>query len=558
MSTRNLPRRASSAYWRLPVIILFAGMLSSVAVAMGVQHLAEAKDNERFANVVAETQGKIEARLQTYTAVLRATAGLFAAQQGEVSREEFSAFADRLDLPGTYPGIQGLGFSAVLPDRGGPTTRALLARLGVEHLSLRREQLGEEPHAIVFLEPMDRRNRAAIGFDMYSSPPRRQAMARARDSGQSAMSGKVRLVQEIDEEKQAGFLIYHPVYRDGGVPDTVEERRAKLIGFAYSPFRADDLLRGIFGEQPHPRVRFEVYDLERRPENLLHSSREREGPAPRRVKKEARELTVGGRTWRIVYHSTAAFERASSRGLAPGFFFGGLLATVLLAGATAQQVRARLAAETEIAARRSVEQQRELLIAELNHRVKNTLATVQSIASQTLREGGNAADIRASLESRILALSHAHDLLTRENWRGAELADILQMELAPHGRSDQVSVRGGEVLLTPNLAVALAMVLHELATNAAKYGSLSTPGGCLRVSWETTAEAAQPWLHLLWEEVGGPPVTPPERRGFGTRLIEVGLKRQLQGRVALDFAPEGVRCRIEVPLATADRGSQGG
>jgi two-component sensor histidine kinase/CHASE1-domain containing sensor protein len=547
VSTRDLTPRRFSASRRLPLIVLLLGILSSVAAASGVQRLAAAKDEERFANVVAQTHGQIEARLQTYTAVLRAAAGLFAAKKGEVEQEEFRAFADRLDLPGTYPGIQGLGFSAALPDHDGPRTRVLLTRLGVPGLRPRQEQPSPEVHAIVFLEPMDRRNRAAIGYDMYSNPIRREAMARARDTGRSAMSGKVRLVQEIDEEKQAGFLIYHPVYRGGGVPDGIEERRAQLMGFAYSPFRADDLLRGIFGDQPAPRVSFEVYDREVRPENLLHSSR-RGGAERRALKNGVRELTIGGRTWRIVYHSTPAFERSSSRGLAPGFLFGGLLATVLLTGATSWQVRARVAAENEIAARRAVEQQRELLIAELNHRVKNTLATVQSIASQTLREGAGAEEIRASFESRLLALSQAHDLLTRDSWRGARLAELVQMELAPYGRPDQVRVHGDEVLLTPNTAVALAMALHELATNAAKYGSLSTADGSLSVSWETREQTGQPWLHLLWQEGGGPPVEPPTRRGFGTRLIETGLKRQLHGRVELEFAPQGVRCRIEVPL----------
>ncbi|ACG78704.1 sensor histidine kinase [Phenylobacterium zucineum HLK1] len=531
----------------LPVLVLVIGLIASLAAGLQVQRVAEAKDRERFNNAVAQAHAAVAARLQTYTAALRGGTGLFAARPGgAVTREEFRAYAERLDLPQVYPGIQGLGFSAKLPGLAGPETAAMLARHGVPGLEIHPSHPRPEVHAILFLEPLDRRNRAALGYDMYSNAVRRAAMAAARDTGRGAMSGKVELVQEIDRDKQAGFLIYHPVYRDGGVPETVAQRRAQLIGFVYAPFRADDLLRGIFGDQPNPRVRMFVYDETVAPENLLHASTGR-APDPARF-TASRDLEIGGRRWRIVYAAAPGLEEGSTRGLAFVFFVGGMLATGLVAFATWRQVRARLTAEDEIAARREAEHERELLVAELNHRVKNTLATVQSIAAQSLREGRSAAETRETFEARLLALSHTHNLLTRAHWRGADLREIVRQELSPHGEG-RVRIDGGPVSLPPAASLAVGMALHELATNAAKYGALSRPEGQVAVAWQVIGRAEARRVRLTWREIGGPPVAEaPRRRGFGTRLITQGLKQQLEGEVEMDFRSSGLVCVLEFPL----------
>lgn len=536
MNRLGLPRT-------LPALVLVAGLLASLAAGWQVERMARAKDRERFNQAVAEAHVTVAARLQTYLAALRAGAALFAAQGGEVTRDEFRAFAERLDLPNVYPGIQGLGFSVRLPAVEGPATDAALQRLGTPEVVVKPAGPRPEVHAIVFLEPLDRRNQYAIGFDMYSNPVRRAAMARARDLGVSAMSGKVELVQEIDRDKQAGFLIYHPVYGGRAVPSTEAERRAALTGFVYAPFRAGDLLQGILGEREDPRVRLAVYDDAVSPENLLYGPRP--DPPSRAVGRfsTVRPLEIAGRRWMIDYRSTSALEAGSSRGLALVTFLGGLLATVLVAAATARQVSARLQAESEVEARRVAEEARELLVAELNHRVKNTLATVQSIAAQSLREGRPAAEARETFEARLVALSHAHDLLTRENWRGAELSEIVREETLPY--ADRITAEGPPVTLSPSTALALAMALHELATNAAKYGALSTPAGHVRISWKLPPGR----LDLTWREAGGPPVDAAARRGFGTRMITQGLSRQLQGTVELAFKPEGVVCCIDIPLA---------
>jgi PAS domain S-box-containing protein len=201
---------------------------------------------------------------------------------------------------------------------------------------------------------------------------------------------------------------------------------------------------------------------------------------------------------------------------------------------------------TDITARKRWEEHQRLLINELNHRVKNTLATVQSIASQTLRNAGSAEGAREALENRLLALSRVHDVLTRENWEGADLYEIVADAVAPYSNpgEDRLHLSGETIRLPPRMALALAMALQELATNAVKYGALSNDTGEVRITWRDGDDS----LHLTWAEQGGPPVTAPSRRGFGTRLIERSLASDLNGDVRIAFEPSGLVCTVDAPL----------
>jgi PAS domain S-box-containing protein len=193
-----------------------------------------------------------------------------------------------------------------------------------------------------------------------------------------------------------------------------------------------------------------------------------------------------------------------------------------------------------------------LLINELNHRVKNTLATVQSIAAQSFKTGQTKV-ARDAFEARLFALSKTHDVLTRENWEGANLHDIVEEALAPYGKdhSERYRISGERLQLPPRIALSLAMAMHELSTNAAKYGAFSTDTGRIAIDWEVMGTGEERRLTLLWTEEGGPPVQSPKRKGFGSRLIERGLKRELAGEVDLDFRPSGLACAIRFPLPKA-------
>jgi PAS domain S-box-containing protein len=206
-------------------------------------------------------------------------------------------------------------------------------------------------------------------------------------------------------------------------------------------------------------------------------------------------------------------------------------------------------AQLEITERRRAEQQQKLLMAELNHRVRNTLAIVMAIANQTLRHASSSAQFRSDFEARITALSAAHNLLTESNWAGAALHDMVESVLKPYAEQGRVryTLDGEAIRVGPKYAVSLLMAFHELATNAAKYGALSNDDGQVAVSWALTAPPKPPALAIEWRELGGPPVRPRRRRGFGSRLID-GLAAETNGNVDLKFERDGVACTIEVPL----------
>ena len=199
---------------------------------------------------------------------------------------------------------------------------------------------------------------------------------------------------------------------------------------------------------------------------------------------------------------------------------------------------------TDITERLQAEEQRTLLINELNHRVKNTLATVQSLAMQTLKQDEQNKDALALFNSRLGALSRAHDILTHENWKGAQLRQIVDQSVAPFRTTDRIDVGGPDARVTPKQALALTIALHELGTNAMKYGALSNQDGRITLAWSVDEGA----LHMNWRENGGPTVTPPTRSGFGTRLIERSLSNDLGGEARILYLPAGVVAQMSTPL----------
>jgi two-component sensor histidine kinase/PAS domain-containing protein len=208
-------------------------------------------------------------------------------------------------------------------------------------------------------------------------------------------------------------------------------------------------------------------------------------------------------------------------------------------------------ASRDLTERKQAEELQRLLGNELNHRVKNTLATVQSIVNQTLRGAADTESARATVNARIVALAEAHDLLTDRSWAGADLTDLVARAVAPFAIG-QIALGGPSVDVSPSQALALSLALHELATNAAKYGALCRPEGRVGLRWDVQGNR----LNLSWRESGGPHVAPPSRRGFGSRLIENALSHDLDGQTRLEFAPEGVRCWITAVLTANEPGLQ--
>ncbi|HEY8613603.1 MAG TPA: sensor histidine kinase [Roseomonas sp.] len=188
--------------------------------------------------------------------------------------------------------------------------------------------------------------------------------------------------------------------------------------------------------------------------------------------------------------------------------------------------------------------------------MKNTLATVQSVAMQTLHRAGVPPDVQTAFTNRLIALARSHDLLLRGGWEGALLAEVVERALSPYGGPGRAQLGGPPVMLPANAVEMLGLAFHELATNAAKYGALSVPEGQVDVRWSLRrAKSGTRLVDIVWREQGGPPVVPPASRGFGSRLLERGLTHDFGGTVKLDFRPEGLECRICMPVAPSVDGA---
>ena len=483
----------------LPIAVFALGLIGTAGAAYTLAEISQSRSTLRFATLVTETQAEIEGRIGAQVSLLRGIAGLIAADP-DLARDDFGRYVERLSLDRYYPGVQGVGFSARVPPEAREAFEAQARALGVEGFRIWPEEPRGEYHSILFLEPLDRRNLAAIGYDMYTEPTRREAMARARDTGEPALSGPVVLVQEIDEQKQAGFLIYLPVYAGGAVPASEEERRELLLGFAYSPFRADDLFNGIFTGEAQQRMAFDIFDGGApRPEALLHRSPHAGGPLYVPAHQATRMISVAGRPWTIVFSSQPAFDATGDAYVAPlALGIGALLSFVLFFLVRAQTL-ARHEAEQAVRVRDS-------FLSVAAHELKTPLTALHGNAqllsrrlggSERLSQGERrnvAAIIEASRRLNKLVdelldhprLAEGHLSLARLPLDLGELVGRVADEVRPTLRRHSLQLSDGGPLPIMGDPMRLEQVLLNLVGNAAKY---SPAGGPI----ELALERAEPW-----------------------------------------------------------------
>ena len=506
-----------------PLIVLVMGLAcTGLASAWAWRNAAEIRA-ERLDRLAARAELTLTGRLETYVALLRAGAGLFAASE-QVTEREFAEYSRRLDLTTRYPGVQGIGFSQALGTEAPPFSR------------------------IDFIQPMDRRNAAAMGYDMYGEPVRRAAMARARDEGTAAATARVTLKQEIEDRKQPGFLIYVPVYRGGAAPTTVEARRARLAGWSYAAFRAEDFLQASFAQTDLlQQVRLEVRDGDGAP--LFASD---PGAAPGAPARETTRRTVQalGRTWTLTAQPGPRFEAPSPVRATVPVALGGLLTTLLLTVGSFAQHRAVLRARAAESKARAAHAETELLLKEVNHRVANSLQLVNSLvgmqAASVTEPAARAA--LADTQARILAIARVHQrLYTGGDASCVDLKDYLENlvgELAASLGADErrrLTLEAVGAELSTDKAVALGVVVAELVTNAFKYAYPPGASGEVRVILEKTGAG----LTLAVEDDGvGLPATPsPRGTGMGMRVVRA-MAATLGAKLETAPRPAGTRVTL--------------
>lgn len=527
----------------IPLAIFLAITAITALSVFAIESNARAREDAQMREYAQSVASALDRSSSGFSSYLRAGAALFSSVE-EVEPETFDNFVRALKLNADGTGAQGVGWIPVIEARDLP---AFLARTRSRQPDFPAITPAANANTgriapVTMFAPESPRNRRALGYDMYSDPARAAAMAEAELTLRPAASGRIEIEQEATGSAPA-FAIYMPAFRLGGGADGSGERQ--LAGFVYTPVRAREFLESAIARETPHGFGVRLYDGEISTGHLLvaHSIG---GGATRAVQQE---VNIADRKLMLVVES--AQGRVLSSLSMVTLVFGLALASLLmlLARLLTQQAfedQARLAFFEE---QHSI---RNSLTRELNHRVKNTLANVLSILSLTRRRATGLDEFADSLEGRIRALSATHDLLTVTDWGATPIRAVIEAELQ-HFRialGDAILLEGPELELAPNDALSFGLAVHELATNAAKYGALSVAGGQVTIRWRRGDDpaAATDWAEVEWQETGGPPVPSQRHRGFGTELIEKVVAHELRQPVALEFNPEGVRCVLRVPV----------
>ncbi|MBF0399548.1 MAG: CHASE domain-containing protein [Magnetococcales bacterium] len=316
----------------LPLSVLIAGLLVTYLLYRSAVEDAQGDLRDRFEYHSREITSRIALRMSAYEQVLRGEAGLYAASD-RVERDEFRRYVNALQLAKNYPGIQGVGFSLVIPPEEKERHIEAIRKEGFPEYAIQPEGERSLYTTIIYLEPFAGRNLRAFGYDMYSEPTRRAAMEQARDSGQPAMSGKVTLVQEMGQQVQAGFLLYIPVYRNGMPHETVADRHANILGWAYSPFRMSDLMAGVLGQQVN-EMDLEIFDGDTPSlEALMYNSVDESSPASDHhipLYQKVEPILIAGHLWTIKMQTLPAFEAYLDTQRPRIMLLSGMLGSVLI------------------------------------------------------------------------------------------------------------------------------------------------------------------------------------------------------------------------------------
>lgn len=533
-------------------VLMLVAVLFTVALGLGMTAATMRLENRaaaiRFERLADSVANRIHQRMVQHLALLRATRSHFDASEQPVSVTEFRRFVDGLALQRDYSGIQGIGYAALSPvsDSGRASARITQVQGMPIEVHPRSDQNLIGP--IALLEPMDARNSAAIGYDMFSEPVRQEAITAALASGEPHATGPVQLVQEITAEKQAGFLIYTPT-REGLFQHFPAREQGGLV---YAAFRAGDLHHAVLETFPDPPVLLRTIDRAA-PEQPLFDNHP--PGLPERLTRHSvqREFDIAGRSWQVTLTPRTEFLGADDRRASA--IVGALSALLVLAVVAAVLTLFRALAETERSARQSAQQaeERALLLREMQHRIKNHLARIQAIARQTARSTADLEEFEQVFGARLSAMAKAQDAVTRGQRDSADLRELLQGEIGSIARKSPAGgiLSGPEVQLDGREAQAVGLVVYELGTNAMKHGA---GGSGPVVQWRVEPRENRRWLVLDWFEAGAAPCPDSAEApagGFGSQLIEALVEGDLEGRFTRDFDSSGMRIAIEFPLSLA-------
>jgi len=521
----------------LVVALLGAGI--TWIVYQAIRDTAEAE----FESLANEAVDRVTSRVDQHISLLAATHSFFAADDGQVSSTAFQKFISGLDIEGQYDGIQGIGYAEMIRTGDEARAEAMLKREYGLDRAVWPETDQKVRTPIMFLEPRDPRNDRALGFDMFSEAQRRATMQLAMHNDLMIASPPVELVQEITSVKQVGFLVYKPFFADGantgGMPD----------GFIYAPFRAGDLHAAALENPPILPVVLKTYDVTDAEPQLLYQSPAFDQLRAPNTMVDTIDAEIAGRKWRFEVSSTGS--PAAYADFLPVYALCAVLIVLagsLAAGARWQHKAVESAIALHEASRRSLAE-KELLVQEMRHRIKNSISRMMAIARQTAATSDTLDAFNKSFSSRMNAMANAQDLLARSHWGRADLGDLLKTELGQvfGDQLEESRVDGPQINLNERATQALGLVFHELATNALKYSGVADENAELTVRWTYEGKRDKRMLKLVWAEKGNVAAAPPETKGFGTRLVEASVRGELGGEIERRFDDGGMTVVFTIP-----------
>lgn len=515
---------------------------TALAWRFGVSSVTEQAERA-FQGRTEALMAEIERSTTAYEHMLGGTQALFDTLP-DVSRSQFRRYVDALHIEKNFPGIRGIGFAVMLKADEKDAHIAAVRADGYADYDIRPTGDRDVYSAVLYAEPSDLSE--SLGFDMWSEPVRQMAMLRARDTGLPAASGYIQRAAPTASGR-GGFLLYLPVYYQNGPVDSVEQRRDSLMGFLYSPLRVSELMKGVLTRQ-YPRAdRFTsvaIFDATGGADPMqLYQSESPSSSAPEDRTKPRFSVEASrdmyGANWLLRFESTPEFEQSIDYSGAHTLLAAGIMATALLSILVLSIGQRQVMAD-------EANERMSLMTRELAHRVKNTLAVVQSIATRSLSDGRNVQEAREVFSKRLHALARAHTLLLDSSWSGAPLRELVRAELEAFGA--RAVIGGPDVQLSAGTAQTLALILHELATNAVKYGAMSNSTGRVSVRWNVVGRGRNAVCRFEWKESGGPPVKEPTRRGFGQTLLRQSLAHGPGTEPKISFEPGGLRYEFSAPL----------
>ncbi|MER8921711.1 CHASE domain-containing protein [Mesorhizobium sp. M0802] len=543
-----------------PILAFIAVALISLTMAGFAYFATQEAARIKFEATADDALNRIESRIDLHLSLLRSTQALFDARNGEISGSEFKAFFSALNVDNNFAGLRGIGYLRLAKTGDeAAVERDMLRDRGAAH-TVYPDTTQPWRTPVVLFEPLDPANESTIGYDMFTEPVRREAIEKALADDAQHASGLVQLGQDTGAAQTfTGFLVFVRLNVETA-PDGINASRSSTSGLLYAAFRARDLFQTALSRTPLLPVNTAVYDGTADADNLLFQS---ETPPVASFGDRllvTRKIIVAGRPWTVLFRPTSAFSQPSSRAIPVMLGLFGLLLAGAIALVARYQERAYDAKSLLHETTEKSLLEKDLMLQEMKHRIKNSITRVLAIARQTAAQATDVQEFSTSFSARLQAMAASQDMLTRSRWQKADLGDLLRIELGQvFGKELPEGILSGpQVLLDERTTQALGLTFHELATNALKYGEAGNSVGALKVNWSFEGRGSERMLVLNWREAGQKELEAPAKTGFGTKLIDLNVTQELRGTIARDFRVDGLTVEIRIPPPHAGKQTETG